>query len=223
MKTSEIKSKVAAKVAKAKAKVEKKCGRVHASAGKCGMWLVATAVMSAIVGCATVDQPNETPNLQAGKSETMNAMLNNSPIYVMLGVKKLNLGSPTNSVEFGESAETKLPPDITILGQVQSLESSGTETYSPSNAPVNTPTATPTNDVKTDLKFTYGLASDTASGTSWLQTLTDASLKGLATYLKSGKANGEMTVTKVDGSTETVACKDGSCYLASGDCITCGE
>lgn len=219
MKVNNIKEKVAAKVAKGKAKVEKKCGKAKA----CVAWFIATAALSAIVGCATVDQPNETPNLQAGKSETMNATLNNSPIYVMLGVKKLNLGSPTNSVEFGESAETKLPPDITILGQVQSLESSGTETFSPSNAPVNTPTATPTNDVKTDLKFTYGLASDTAAGTNWLQSLTDASLKGLSTYLKSGKANGEMTVTKVDGSKETVTCKDGSCYLSSGDCITCHE
>ena len=55
MKTGEIKSKVAAKVAKAKAKVKKKCGKVQAGAGKCGMWLVAAAVMSAVVGCATVD------------------------------------------------------------------------------------------------------------------------------------------------------------------------
>lgn len=219
MKANQIKEKVAEKVAKAKAKVEKKCGKAKA----CAAWLVATAALAAIVGCATVDQPNETPNLQAGKSETMNVTLNQSPIYVLMGVKKFNLNNPSNSMEFAESAEPRLTPDITILGQVQSLESSGTETFSPSNAPVNTPTATPTNDVKTDLKFTYGLASDTASGTSWLQTLTDASLKGLSTYLKSGKANGEMTVTKVDGSTETVTCKDGSCYLSSGDCITCRE
>ena len=90
------------------------------------------------------------------------------------------------------------------------------------DAPISVPyDTTPTNDVKTDLKFTYGLHSDSASGTSWLNSLTDASLKSLATCLKSGKATGTMTVTKEDGTTDTVTCKDGSCHLSSGECITC--
>ena len=219
MKPKDIKKKVAAKVSKSHAKVAKKCGKAKA----CALWLVATAALSAIVGCATVDQPNETPNLQAGKSETMNATLNNSPIYVMLGVKKLNLGSPTNSVEFGESAETKLPPDITILGQVQSLESSGTETYSPSNAPVNTPTATPTNDVKPQTTLTYGLASSTPAGAAWVNSLDEGCAKLLSSWLGTGRANGTMEVTKKDGSKETVTCKDGVCTTSGGECITCSE
>ena len=196
MKVNNIKDKVAAKVAKGKAKVAEKCGK----GAKCAAWLVATATLAAIVGCSTAEAPT------AQRAQTVTVTDNTSNFsFGQCGPCVTNRTAvvPSFHFEFGTAA--------------QANETSGTETMTATN------TQTPTNDVKTDLKFTYGLASDTASGTSWLQTLTDASLKGLATYLKSGKANGEMAVTKVDGSTETVSCKDGSCYLASGDCINCGE
>ena len=107
--------------------------------------------------------------------------------------------------------------NVEIGNQAQANETSGTETLT------STPTQTPTLDIKTDAKFTYGLASDTAAGTNWLQSLTDASLKGLASWLKSGKANGTMCVTKTDGTQECVTCKDGVCTTSGGDCITCKE
>ena len=196
MKVNNIKDKVAAKVAKGKAKVAEKCGK----GAKCAAWLVATATLAAIVGCSTAEAPT------AQRAQTVTVTDNTFNFsFGQCGPCVTNRTAvvPSFHFEFGTAA--------------QANETAGTETMTATN------TQTPTNDVKTDLKFTYGLASDTASGTSWLQTLTDASLKGLATYLKSGKANGEMAVTKVDGSTETVTCKDGSCYLASGDCINCGE
>lgn len=189
MKANQIKEKVAAKVAKGKEKIEKKCGK----AAKCAVWLVATSALAAIVGCSTADAPT------AQRAQTVTA----KDINIVFNLAGTNAPAPSISIEIATAA--------------QANETAGTETMTATN------TQTPTNDVKTDLKFTYGLASDTASGTSWLQSLTDASLKGLSTYLKSGKANGEMTVTKVDGSTETVTCKDGSCYLSSGDCINCHD
>lgn len=197
MKTSEIKKKVAEKVGKGKEKVANKCGGAKKA---CAIVVVAFLATTIMCGCSTAEAPT------AQRAQTVNVTDN---------VFNFNIGQcepcvtnhtavvPSFHFEFGTAA--------------QANETSGTETMTATN------TQTPTNDVKTDLKFTYGLASDTAAGTNWLQSLTDASLKGLSTYLKSGKANGEMTVTKVDGSTETVTCKDGSCYLSSGDCITCHD
>ena len=196
MKTSDIKKKVAEKVGKGKDKVVKKCGK----GAKCAAILFAIGLATALCGCSTADAPT------AQRAQT---------VTVTDNTFNFNIGQcepcvtnhtaviPSFHFEFGTAA--------------QANETSGTETMTATN------TQTPTNDVKTDLKFTYGLQSDSASGTSWLNSLTDASIKGLATWLKSGKANGEMTVTKEDGTTETVTCKDGSCYLSSGDCITCKD
>lgn len=196
MKTSDIKKKVAEKVGKGKDKVVKKCGK----GAKCAAILFAIGLATAICGCSTADAPT------AQRAQT---------VTVTDNTFNLNIGQcepcvtnhtaviPHFHFEFGTAA--------------QANETSGTETMTATNK------QTPTNDVKTDLKFTYGLQSDSASGTSWLNSLTDASLKDLATWLKSGKATGTMTVTKEDGTTDTVTCKDGSCYLSSGDCITCHD
>lgn len=194
MKTSEIKKKVAKKVGKGKEKVVKKCGKAKA----CAIVVVAFLATTILCGCSTAEAPT------AQRAQT---------VTVTDNVFNFNIGQcepcvtnhtsvvPSFHFEFGTAA--------------QANETSGTETMTATN------TQTPTNDVKTDLKFTYGLQSDSASGTSWLNSLTDASLKGLSSWLKSGKATGTMTVTKEDGSTEIVTCKDGSCYDSSGDCITC--
>lgn len=216
MKPQKIKEKCEKKAEKVKASVARRCGKVAKA-------LVAAFAVATIFGCATVDQPNTSPNLQAGKSETMNATLNNSPVYVIFGVKRLNLSDPTNGIEFAESSEPKSTPDITILGQAQSLESSGTETYTPSNSPSNAPTATPTNDIRTTTTVNYGLTSTSKGGQDWIDSLTDLSKQGLSAWLRSGKANGTMTVTKADGTTECVTCKDGTCTTSGSECIRCEE
>lgn len=118
---------------------------------------------------------------------------------------------------YGAGTNCSTSVTLEIATAAQANETSGTETMTATN------TQTPTNDIKTDLKFTYGLASDTAAGTNWLSQLTDESLKGLASWLKSGKANGTMCVTKADGTQECVTCKDGKCTNSAGDCITCRD
>ena len=197
MKTSQGKEKVAAKVAKGKAKVEKKCGGAKKT---CAIVVVAFLATTILCGCSTA----EAPTAQRAQTVTVTDNVFNFSIgQCEPCVTNHTAVVPSFHFEFGTAA--------------QANETSGTETMTATN------TQTPTNDVKTDLKFTYGLASDTAAGTNWLQSLTDASLNGLSTYLKSGKATGTMTVTKKDGSTETVTCKDGSCTRSNGDCITCSE
>ena len=196
MKTSDIKKKVAEKVNKGKDKVVKKCGK----GAKLAAFIFAIGLATALCGCATADAPT------AQRAQTV-TVTDNTFVFNIGQCEPCVTNNtaviPSFHFEFGTAA--------------QANETSGTETMTATN------TQTPTNDVKTDLKFTYGLQSDSASGTSWLNSLTDASLKGLATWLKSGKATGTMTVTKKDGTTDTVTCKDGSCYLSSGDCITCKD
>lgn len=195
MKTSEIKKKVAEKVGKGKEKVAKKCGGAKKA---CAIVVVAFLATTILCGCSTAEAPTA--------QRAQNVTVTDNSFVFNFGqsepcVTNRTVVVPNFHFEFGTAA--------------QANETSGTETMTATN------TQTPTNDVKTDLKFTYGLQSDSASGTSWLNSLTDASLKGLSSWLKSGKATGTMTVTKEDGSTETVTCKDGSCYDSSGDCITC--
>lgn len=195
MKTSEIKKKVAEKVGKGKEKVAKKCGGAKKA---CAIVVVAFLATTILCGCSTAEAPTA--------QRAQNVTVTDNSFVFNFGqsepcVTNRTVVVPNFHFEFGTAA--------------QANETSGTETMTATN------TQTPTNDVKTDLKFTYGLQSDSASGTSWLNSLTDASLKGLSSWLKSGKATGTMTVTKEDGSTETVTCKDGSCYRDSGECITC--
>lgn len=196
MKTSDIKKKVAEKVSKGKDKVVKKCGK----GAKCAAILFAIGLATALCGCSTADAPTaQRAQTVTVTDNTFNFNIGQCEPCVTNNTAVI----PSFHFEFGTAA--------------QANETSGTETMTATN------TQTPTNDVKTDLKFTYGLQSDSASGTSWLNSLTDASLKGLATWLKSGKATGTMTITKKDGTTDTVTCKDGSCYLSSGERITCKD
>ena len=213
MKPNNIKQKVEAKAAKVKGTVARKCGKVCKA-------LIAAFALATLFGCATAEQPISNPSLQAGKSQTQHVTMNNSQVNVFLGVKEATVGPTNVEVELTGSKAAELP-DVSVLSQAQALESSGTETYSPSNTPNNVPTATPTNEVKTPIKLTYGLQAETPSGEAFVSSLTDASVNGLVDYLKGGKATGTMTVTKKDGSTETVTCKDGSCTRSNGDCISC--
>ena len=207
MKTQNIKAKVAAKVAKGKAKIASKCGK----AAKCAAILFALAALA--TGCATAEAPTA-QRAQNVKAENVRVTYNitvNAPVPAASNAteKVVTKADSPATVNFTFTTE--------VGTATQANETSGTETMT------NTPTQTPTNDVKPQTTLTYGLCSGTAAGTDWIQDLTSASAKGLATLLKSGDANGTMVVTKKDGSTETVTCKDGTCTTSGGACITCGD
>lgn len=212
MKTNKIAEKVSKKIAKTKAKVAKKATKVR---GKCAALVILFAFAAILDGCATSEQPITAPSMQAGKSETMHATLNQSQIYVLLGAKKIVTGATSNAFELAEADADTTTPDITILGQAQALDSRGTETYSPSNSPSNSPTATPSNTVTTDITAKYNDALAAATTTS----------KGVLTQLAGGldavlglmssKESGTVAVKKTDGTTALVECKDGQCSWCS--------
>lgn len=218
MKVKDIKSKVAAKAAKVKGTVARKCGKVCKA-------LIAAFALATLFGCATAEQPITAPSMQAGKSETMHATLNQSQIYVLLGAKKIVTGATSNAFELAEGDADTTTPDITILGQAQALDSRGTETYSPSNSPSNSPTATPSNTVTTDItaKYNDALAAATTASKGVLTQLAGGLDAVLG--LMSSKESGTVAVKKTDGTTALVECKDGQCSWAceSGNCSNCTD
>lgn len=193
MKTTKIKQKVSAKIAKAKARIRRKCGKAVKSA-------VVLAVLAVLTGCATSGQ-------QPAKSQTQNNEVHDC--IVVIGATNVKL---PDGLKVETQNETSLP-DFGIMTQAQALESSGTETYSQ--------TSSPTTDVKPTTTMTYGLSSPTASGAKWIDSLDSGCAKLLSSWLSTGDANGTMTVTKKDGTKETVTCANGTCTTSSGDCISC--
>ena len=211
MKPSNVSKKVAAKAAKVKGTVARKCGKVCKA-------LIAAFALASLFGCATSEQPISNPSLQAGKSQTQHVTMNNSHVNIFLGVKEATIG-PTNDVKMTGSERAELP-DISVLAQAQALESSGTETYSPSNTPNNVPTATPSNTVDTKLDAKYNDATKQAAGEleSMLAMLTPESQEEVKSLAASGK-NGSVEVTKTDGTKASVVCENGNCSLCTdGSC-----
>ena len=211
MKPNKIKQNVAAKAAKVKGTVARKCGKVCKA-------LIAAFALATVFGCATSEQPISNPSLQAGKSQTQHVTMNQSQVNVFIGVKEATVG-PTNEVKLAGSERAELP-DISVLAQAQALESSGTETYSPSNTPNNVPTATPSNKVDTKLDAKYNDATKQAAGAleSILAMLTPESQEAVKSLAASGK-NGSVEVTKTDGTKASVVCESGNCSLyTDGSC-----
>ena len=112
---------------------------------------------------------------------------------------------------FGCGTETNDVPRIELATQAMSIENSGTETQ--------TASPTQTTDVKPDLDLHYNDAVGKGSqvATSFLDTLTTESAALLKSYIE-GKKSGTVTVTKQDGTTQTVECKDGECAECK-DCV----
>ena len=182
-----------------KDKTDKKVAKADKKTGKkCGALLALVALAAMLCGCASTGS-------QPSRSQTQHNDIRNSTIIIAASA------TVSNATVVASSQDGFLPSEIFT----QTMKNEGSET--------NQPTATPTNEVKTDVKATYGLQSDSASGASWIDGLVSSSAQGLAAWLKGGKANGTMTVTKKDGTTETVTCTDGRCTNAAGDCITCRE
>lgn len=199
------KDKIKAKVEKANAKTK---GRVKKTVAKAAC---ALAIAIVIAGCLH-------PGEQAAKSETMNVTIRDSVIAVNIGAKKSTANCTSNTVELAESERTY---DVTILSQAQSLESSGSETFGQ--------TQTPTQDIKPDIDLHYNDAVGTGgkAASDFLSSLSAESFAALRDYIKSGKS-GKVTVTKKDGTTETLDCADGSCSYSGGtitaaDCDACTD
>lgn len=193
-KTSKCKDKAKAKTAKADRKIARKC-----KGGKLAALLAAFA-LALLCGCATSDSQ------QPAKANTMNNTFDDCIIVVATHA------SVSNRIVTAEG--TKDIPAVELFTQTQSLESSGTESFA------QTATQTPTTDIKPDIDVHYNDALKNATDASKgvLETLVDSSAKAVL-QMMSEKKSGTVQVTKTDGSTATVECKDGQCSLCTdGSC-----
>ncbi len=192
-KTSKCKDKAKAKTDKAKAKVARKCK------GKCAA-LFAAFALAFLAGCASSE------SAQPAKSQTLTADLDGCTI-IIAGKVSMPIAGTNQTI----TAEGEKLPTIELLTQTQSLESTGTESYA------QTATQTPTTDVKPDVDLHYndavGKGSDAVSAF-----LSSLSAEGFAAVKAAiaNKQSGKITVTKQDGTTETLDCNGGSCTTSSG-------
>ena len=184
---------------KAKAKVAAKIGR------KAAKLAVLTAIAtSALCGCSTAksDQP--------AKSQTQSNTFDDCIVIIA------TQASVSNRVVRADG--TADFPAVEMFTQTQSADSSGTETYSPSN------TQTPTTDVKPDLDVRYNDAIAGASSASkgilesLESVLTDAGKASLLAMVES-KSSGTVKLDKKDGGQVVVRCENGSC----AECTDCEE
>ena len=190
-KTSKCKDKAKAKTAKADRKIARKC-----KGGKLAALLAAFA-LALLCGCATSDSQ------QPAKANTMNNTFDDCIIVVATHA------SVSNRIVTAEG--TKDIPAVELFTQTQSLESSGTESYA------QTATQTPTTDVKPDVDLHYndavGKGSDAVS--AFLSSLSAEGFSAVKAAI-ANKQSGKITVTKQDGTTETLDCNGGSCTTSSG-------
>ena len=187
------KAKTAAKIAKADRKIARKCK------GKCASLLAAFGLAILATGCST------SHSAQPAKAQTQNNTFDDCIFVVATHC------SVSNRIVTAEG--TKDAPSVELLTQTQSLESNGTESFA------QTATQTPTTDVKPDVDLHYNDAVGKGSqvATSFLDSLTAESAALLRSYI-AGKKTGNVTVTKKDGTTQTVECKDGECAECQ-DCV----
>jgi len=193
-KTEKGKEKIKAKKAKAKRKIARKCKEA-----------VAALALCFLCGCATSD------SAQPAKSQTQNNEIRDCTIIIAAKVRMPLAG--TNQVIEADGGDL---PTVELLTQTQSLESSGTETYSP------TATQTPTTDVKPDIdvKYNDAIAGASAASRGVLETLMGASANKVLDMM-ANKTTGTVEVTKTDGTTATVQCADGQCSICTdGNCTT---
>ena len=111
---------------------------------------------------------------------------------------------------YGCGTETNDVARVELATQAMSIENSGTETQ--------TSSPTQTTDVKPDIdvKYNDAIAGASVASKGVLETLTSAGVNAVL-ELMSSKKTGTVEVTKTDGSTASVECKDGQCSFCS-DC-----
>lgn len=133
-KTTKGAAKTAAKVAKGKEKVERKCGR----AAKCAALLL-TSGLAALCGCSTTGE-------QPTRSQTQNNSFDGC-IFV--------IAARASSTNGAVSAEGDALPSVEWFTQTQANE--GSETVSPTASPTNTTDVRPQTDVNTTGGRTAGI------------------------------------------------------------------
>lgn len=134
-KTTKGAAKTAAKIAKGKEKVEKKCGR----AAKCAALLLASGLAALFCGCSTTGE-------QPARSQTQNNSFEDCTFII---------AARASSTNGAVSAEGDALPSVEWFTQTQANE--GSETISPTASPTNTTDIKPQTDVNTTGGRTAGI------------------------------------------------------------------
>lgn len=203
-KTIKGKDKAVRKTAAAKRKIARKC-----KGGKVAAIVAAFALAAIMTGCTTAD------SAQPAKSQTQENRFDGCT-FVMAAKTTISNGVIV--------AEGDAAPALEMFTLTQSLESTGsTDTFGQAN------TQTPTTDIKPDIDLHYNDAVGTGgkAASDFLSSLSAESFAALRDYIKSGKS-GKVTVTKKDGTTETLDCANGICSYSGGkitaeDCDACTD
>ena len=198
-KTIKGKDKAARKTAAAKRKIARKC-----KGGRVAAILAAFALAAILTGCTTAD------SAQPAKSQTQENRFDGCT-FVMAAKTTISNGVIV--------AEGDAAPALEMFTQTQSLESTGsTDTFGQAN------TQTPTTDIKPDVDVHYNDAVGTGgnAASAFLSSLTSESFATLRDYV-ANKKTGSVTVTKKDGTTETLECKDGICTTQDGTTVDCSS
>ena len=177
--------------AKVAAKLTKK-GIATKAAKTCAVLLCA-ALCAALVGCSTADAPT------AAKAQNITLEDVSVSVAVYAGT---NAASPHISIELATAA------------QANEVGDGESNTF--------TATQTPTTDVKPQTDLTYGLSGGAGGGgvlETFLSSLVPSSQDAVKKLVASGQ-DGSVTVTKTDGSTDTVTCKGGVCSDSAGTCLS---
>lgn len=195
MKTKkDIKKKVAAKVAKGKSKIARKCGKAC---------VAAFALLSLVLtGCMGTTTPSRSQTLTLTEC-TINIYgsgdgMTNDVARVEIASQAMSIeNSGTESQTSSPTQTTDVKPDINV-------------NYAQGGGITN--------------RGTGGKATGGAAGIleKLLGSLTDEGVAVLKSAL-ANKTNGTVTLSKKDGSTVTAECKDGSCTFADGTVVTAAD
>ena len=210
-KTIKGKDKAERKTAAAKRKIARKT-----KGGRAVSAIIFAVGLLAMCGCATSD------SAQPAKSQTQNNTFDRC-VFVMAA--KAKVGGEKEKAEKVKAEADGDMPALEMFTQTQSLESTGsTDTTTQTN------TQTPTTETKPDINVNYAQGGGItnrgtgAAASGFLESLTADSLVKLSEYL-TGAKSGQVTVTKKDGTTETLTCEGGECTRADGTkiCAACKD
>lgn len=203
MKTKkDIKKKVAAKVAKGKSKIARKCGKAC---------VAAFALLSLVLaGCQGTSTPSRSQTLHIADS-TIN-IYGSGDGGRTNDVARVELATQAMAIETGGSeTQTSSPTQTTDVKpdvNVNYAQGGGIANRAPGGA--------------------AGTGGAAGVVEKLLASLTDEGLAALKSAVE-GKANGTVALKKKDGTTATAICKDGTCTFADGttvtaaDCAACSE
>lgn len=196
MKTAKkIGEKVAEKVKKAKGRIARKVGK----SAKTAAALLAFCLI--LCGCSTTGQ-------QPAKSQTQNNELHDC--IVIVGATKLTM---PKGVKIETAKETELP-EFGLMTQMQSLESSGTETFSQTARPTNSTDV----DTALDIPLNKGNSGTATAASGAAEKLLGAGADWLSSRMNGGGTAAASAASAASAAASGASCPNGNCADTATNC-----